>query len=233
MVHNEYVEAKLVEENAEQEIDLPVGPKVFARSGVIACGWTGDRNLDKIAVQVDAESKHVGGEIREWTRILELQLKARSGSDVGVAFSSEFDVVERGQRMIHAGSSKHRKGTLPNLYCLPPPPEAAASVLKRYAEKGREQMFRELLVVPLDHVDYRIAKFDVCLREEPLFAVHAYRTVLERMVMFDWNMSADCANVTHAACETRVICANLCCCILAIDGDRPETQIAQRCNCGV
>jgi hypothetical protein len=60
-------------------------------------------------------------------------------------------------------------------------------------------MYRDLLVIPLEHVPYRIAKFDVCLREEPLFAVHAYRTVLERMVMFDCTVCRERFPTFHPA----------------------------------
>ena len=73
------------------------------------------------------------------------------------------------------------------MYSLPPPPGASASVRKMYkdeADKKVPEVYREMLVVPLRHVPVRIAKFDVCLREQPLCAVHAMRTVLERMVMF-------------------------------------------------
>ena len=42
-----------------------------------------------------------------------------------------------------------------------------------YAKPGEEQMFRDLLVVPVQHVAARVAKYDVCLREQALWAVFA------------------------------------------------------------
>jgi hypothetical protein len=56
-----------------------------------------------------------------------------------------------------------------------------------------------LLVVPLKHVPSRIAKFDVRLREEPLWAVYAMRTILERMVLFDCTVCREGFPTFHPA----------------------------------
>ena len=42
----------------------------------------------------------------------------------------------------------------------------------------------EVLVLPLKLIPLRVAKYDVCLREQPLRAVHAMHTILTSMVMF-------------------------------------------------
>ena len=60
-------------------------------------------------------------------------------------------------------------------------------------------MFRELVVVPMDQVPLRIAKFQVDLKEKPLWAVYAYRTILERMVMFDCTVCHECFPTFHPA----------------------------------
>ncbi len=68
-----------------------------------------------------------------------------------------------------------------------------------YRRPGQEEMFRELLVLPLRDLPVRIAKYDVALREEAIYAVYAHRTVLERMVHFTCNICVECFPTFHPA----------------------------------
>ena len=47
------------------------------------------------------------------------------------------------------------------------------------------KLYEECLVIPVNRLPLRGARYDVCLREEPLRAVHAMHTILSRMVMFN------------------------------------------------
>ena len=146
------------------DAETPIGcSEGFVRLARVEKGWTGGvvtRSSRKIALRVHAD---LG---RKWQAIPELQLQA-AGVREGVAFEGPWQVIERGQRMLHGGNVNQKRGTMSKLYTLPPP-GATESVRCQYALPGEEQLFREMLVVPVQHVPVRIAKFDVCLKEEPL-----------------------------------------------------------------
>ena len=84
---------------------------------------------------------------------------------------------------------------------MPPPEGAAPAVKAKYAQPGKEELFRSLLVVPVKHVKARVAKYDVCLREQALWAVLAERTILERMVKFDCKVCRERFPTFHPAYE--------------------------------
>jgi len=88
---------------------------------------------------------------------------------------------------------------LPPLDCLPRQAGAKPAVAKRYAEEGKEQMYRKLVVLPMDEIPLRISKFHVDLKEKPLWAVYAYRTILERMCLFDCKVCRECFPTFHPA----------------------------------
>ena len=141
-----------------------------------------------------------------WCAIPELQLKAEDVGD-GTEFKGSWAVVERAQRLL-VGDGKRRKGTLGELVCLPPPPaNASESVARKYARPGEEEMFRELLVVPVQHAPVRVAKFDVCLREEPLWAVYAMRTILGRIVLFECTVCRERFPTFHPNRESNYGCS--------------------------
>ena len=52
-------------------------------------------------------------------------------------------------------------------------------------EQQQLEVYEECLVVPVNRLPLRGARYDVCLREVPLRAVHAMHTILSRMVMFE------------------------------------------------
>ena len=52
---------------------------------------------------------------------------------------------------------------------------------KRLADPG---LYRDVVLVPLDKVPLRVAKYDVVLREDALQATRAMHAILSRMVMF-------------------------------------------------
>jgi len=60
-------------------------------------------------------------------------------------------------------------------------------------------MFRELLVLPARRLPMRVAKYDVALREDALWAVLAHRTVLERLVHFTCNVCRESFPAFHPA----------------------------------
>ena len=45
-------------------------------------------------------------------------------------------------------------------------------------------LHESVCIVPLKHLEMRAAKYEVTLREEPLWATLAYHTILSRLVMF-------------------------------------------------
>ena len=117
-----------------------------------------------------------------------------------MSLRAPWEVVEQGKRMIKKKpDGKTASHLLKKLDCLPPPANAAPSVKARYAKEGEEEMFRELVIVPMDKIPLRIAKFDVALQEKPLWAVYAYRTILERMLLFDCNICRECFPTFHPA----------------------------------
>ena len=52
---------------------------------------------------------------------------------------------------------------------------------KRLADPG---LYSDVVLVPVDKLPLRVAKFDVVLREDALQATRAMHTILSRMVMF-------------------------------------------------
>ncbi len=72
----------------------------------------------------------------------------------------------------------------------------ARGELGRHGVRG---MLPEVLVLPVDRIPLRVAKYDVVLREAPLRAVQAEQTMLTRMVKFECNWCRERFPAFHPA----------------------------------
>ena len=83
------------------------------------------------------------------------------------------------QLRVKAGKVRGRKRPLVRGYAT-----ASLEVARLKAMREDPPLYRRLFVVPLRDLPFRYAKYDVVLREEPLWATHAMHTILSRMVLF-------------------------------------------------
>ena len=63
-------------------------------------------------------------------------------------------------------------------------PIGARGVRKEAAQEGRRDLREHVAMLPFKALPLRVAKFDVALRERPLWAVRAKHTMLTRMALF-------------------------------------------------
>ena len=83
------------------------------------------------------------------------------------------------ERRAKVGKARGRKQCLVRGYG-----KATIEVTRLRALREDPPLYRRLFVVPLKALPLRYAKYDVVLREEPLWATHAMHTILSRMVLF-------------------------------------------------
>ena len=63
------------------------------------------------------------------------------------------------------------------------------------------RLYEETLIIPVNRLSLRGARYDVCLRERPLRAVHAMQTMMTRMVLFTCHWCRERFPTFHPAFE--------------------------------
>ena len=63
------------------------------------------------------------------------------------------------------------------------------------------RLYEETLIIPVNRLSLRGARYDVCLRERPLRAVHAMQTMMTRMVLFTCQWCRERFPTFHPAFE--------------------------------